>query len=440
MNLGCNGRESLQRDLWWRIGLVGLLLLATAMGCGKHGKEAPVGGSDVPPSKVNLKRNVELTRAEPRSLVHYIETVGILEAENQTDIAAGVSGVVDEVLFREGDAVRPDSVLIKVDQRRYTSQARVAEANVARAEANLSLARDLVARSRQAGAGASQEERAKALLNLGVAEAEWQSARAAADLAKHYLERSQVRPPYAGRINQRRVTPGTYVEEKTPIATIADISRLRLVGWAPEMAAPIVRELMAKQDLRAKAAAVTLPLSGMLVGPVPWPSLAGLLIVQAGPIPTGYDPEFTLLAFPQHSFRGRIFYMSTVASPETHMFEVKAEVEMRGVDLALRPGLTARIRLPLRSNPQACTVPEECVRATERGFVAFVPVQRLGRDGKMEWVAKARTLELGYRSPGWVEVLQGLLPGESIVRRGADALEDGTPIRFPESNPTDGQP
>src|SRR5262245_8687920 len=129
MNPGWEGRHGGRRarqQLTWRLGLV---LLIALMGCGKHGKEAPVGGSEVPPSKVNLKRNVELVVAEPRSLVHYIETVGVLEAENQTDIAAGVTGVVDEVLFREGDAVTPESILIKVDQRRYLSAAKVAEAN-----------------------------------------------------------------------------------------------------------------------------------------------------------------------------------------------------------------------------------------------------------------------------------------------------------------------
>jgi multidrug efflux system membrane fusion protein len=417
----------------WVLGLIGLALAVAAAACSRHSTESPVGGSGVPPSKVNLKRNVELGRAEQRSLVHYIETVGVLEAENQTEIAAGVSGVVDEVLFREGDAVTPKTVLVKVDQRRFVSAAKVAEANVARADAGLAMARDQVARTRQAGAGVSPEERTKAILNLGVAEAELLSARAALDLANHNLERSQVRPPYAGRINQRRVTPGTFVEEKAVVGTIADLTHLRLVGWVPETAAPLVRDLMAQQEARVRAAKTVLPLVGGLDSTIPWGTVAALLLLQKDQVPSGYDPEFTLLAYPQRQFRGRIFYLSTVANPETHMFECKAEVDTRGLDVEPRPGLTARIRLPLRSNSAACTVPEEAVRASERGFVAFVPVQRTGRDGKVEWVAKARTVDVGYRAPGWLEVRQGILPGEWIVRRGAEALEDGTPIRFNEA-------
>lgn len=410
------------------------LLLLCLTGCGKHGKAAPVGGSDVPPSRVNLRRNVELMQAEQRPLIYHVETVGTLQAENQTDVAAGVSGVVDEVLFREGDQVDSRRVLVKVDQRRYLSNLKVAEANLQRAEANLALAKDLARRAQQAGQGASAEEKAKAQLNLGVAEAELQSSRAALDLARHNLDRSQVRAPYAGRLNQRLVTPGAYVEEKSVIATIADLSRLRLVGWVPETAAPVVRDLMARQDERLRAVRTVLPLGGLGDG-IPWASLAGVLLLQHDHVPSGFDPEFTLLAFPQQPFFARLFYLSTVASPETHMFEFKAEIDLAHAGMELRPGYTARIRLPLRSNPSACVVPEEAVRASERGFVAFVPAQRSGRDGKTEWVARARTLDIGYRSPGWVEVRQGVVPGEWIVRRGAEALEDGTPIVDPKRLP-----
>src|SRR4051794_34043377 len=100
----------------WTAALVGLALLTSATGCGRHGKAAPQGGDDRPPSKINLKRSVDLTQAERRGLVYFVEAVGVLEAEAQTEIAAGVSGLVDEVLFREGDSVTPDTVLVKVDQ------------------------------------------------------------------------------------------------------------------------------------------------------------------------------------------------------------------------------------------------------------------------------------------------------------------------------------
>jgi membrane fusion protein (multidrug efflux system)/multidrug efflux system membrane fusion protein len=417
----------------WALAVTGLAWAALAVGCSRHGKAAPQGGDDRPPSKVNLERKVDLSRAEQRSLVQFVETVGVLEAEGQTDIAAGVNGLVDEVLFREGDEVTPQTILVKVDQRRYVAAAKVAEANVARAEASLNLARDVNRRAQQAGQGASAEEKAKALLNLSLSDAELQAAKSALDLARNNLERSHVRPPYRGRINQRKVTPGTYLEEKTVIATMADLSRLRLVGWVPETAMPTVRELLTQQARRLETVRLVLPLGCWLGGTGPWAGLVSARLAQEDQIPSGFDPEFTLMAFPKRTFQARIFYLSTVANPDTHMFECKAEVNFRGLEEVLRPGFTAKIRLPLQSNAQACFIPEESVRPTERGVIAFVPVQRQGRDGKTVWVAEARTIEPGFRSPGWVEVRQGITPGERIVRRGAEALEDGTPITFPEN-------
>lgn len=399
-------------------------------GCSRHGKAAPVGGSDIPPSKVNLKRPVELGRAEQRSLVYYVDTVGYIEAEGQTDIAAGVKGIVDEVLFREGDVVPANKVLVKVDQRGYQSAEMLAEANLLHAQSQVDLAKDLERRAQRAGRAASEEEKSKATLSLASAKADVESAKAALEMARNNLDRSRVRAPYAGVINSRKVTKGTFLEDKTIIATMADLSRLRLVGWIPESAAPLVRDLMARQDQRVEAFKKTLPFGGLLAGPIPWAGLAGQLIVQKGDVPSGFDPEFVLLAFPHRTFRARIFFLATVADPTTHMFECKAEIDLANSGAELRPGYTARIRVPLRSNSNAVVVPEEAVRASERGFIAFTPVQRAGRDGSMEWVARAVTLEPGYRSPGWVEVRQGIEPGQAIVRRGAEALEDGTPIQF----------
>src|SRR5262245_50015855 len=96
-----------------------LLAVLSAAGCSRHSTAAPTGGSAVPPSKVNLKRNVDLVRAEQRPLVYFVETVGVIEAEGVTDIAAGVKGVVDEVNFREGDLVDPaqNKPLVRIDQK-----------------------------------------------------------------------------------------------------------------------------------------------------------------------------------------------------------------------------------------------------------------------------------------------------------------------------------
>lgn len=405
------------------------------LGCGSHNQPAIPA---VPPSKVNLKRNVELSKAEKRSLQYAVETPGVLEAERVTDIAAGVSGIIDEVLFREGELVTPDTVLVLIDQRRFQTQLALAKANEQRSKAAYEQARDAAMRAENAKGAITEEERTRTALVQKTQEAEVAAAEASRRLAEIQLDRSRVRAPYSGRINQRKVTAGSFIEEKGVVATIADVSRLRLVGWVPESASAAVRTRMTNNI--AVSAMDVLSQLGATHSASPMASMRALLNLSVSfQAPQLYDVEFTLLASPRQKYRGRLFYMSTVANNDTHMFESKSEIYLGGTE-NMQSGYTARIRFPLRTNDDACVIPEEAVRPNERGFVAFVPVQRPSKTGGTEWVAQARILELGYREPGWVEVKNGLRPGETIVRRGSEALEDGTPIQFPGSTPDKTKP
>ncbi len=421
-----------------RLVLLSGFILMGLVGCQRSSQGVAPGLAAKPPSQVNLKRNVALAQASRQALEYFVETVGVLEAEAETQLAAGVTGIVDEVNFREGDEVTTDTILIRVDQKRYLMAAEQARANVERAQAALALAQDAAERTREARRGASEEERTRALLNLRVAESELRAAQAALQLAEHYLNRSQVRPPYMGRINKRLITPGSYVDEKTVIATLADLSRLRLVGYVPESAAATVRAKLLRRE-RLVLSNLTLIFGTTMIDPsVGMPAAITQSAVMEGMM-DARDVDFTVRALPNRQFSGRIFYMSTVANPETHMFECKAEVPSVVNGTRLQPGYSATIRYPLRTNPDACVIPEEAVRPTERGFVVFVPVERRTRRGDTEWVAEARVLILGYRAKGMVEVRGGLdpqkslRPGDWFVHQGAEALEDGTPIQFKET-------
>jgi membrane fusion protein, multidrug efflux system len=409
------------------------LILTGVVSCSKKATPAPVGGSDIPPSKVNLKRNVELCKVEQKVLISAVEgATGVLEAEAISEIPAGVAGIVDEVLFREGDEVDPKQrkPLIKIDQRRYQAELEMAESNEKEAVANLNTARDVYRRSLEGGTAVSAELRKQALEGVAGAEAKLNSLRAMIKIARYNYDCSQVIPPFKGQINKRMVAPGSYVDKDTKIATIADLSKIRLVGYVPETASPLVRRRMMTRPKIHAARTLAVALSGTpVMGSLG--NISNQVLIAIGEVPSGFDPEFTLQAFPNRVFRAGIFSMSKVADPTTHMFECKAEIDPRTLGLEeLAPGFSARIRYPLETSNDAMIIPEESVRATERGFIVFVPVKRTNKDGVSEWIGKPRRVEIGSRSPGSVEIRSGLAPNEWIVKRGAEALEDGTPLRF----------
>ena len=414
----------------WRL-MVGLVLLGALAGCSKRAKPVPTGGSDVPPSKVNLKRQVELARVEQKPLVSNVDAVGVLEPEAITEIAAGVAGIVDEVLFREGDRVDPADKrpLVRIDQKRYLAGEKVAEAALLESDANLAGARDAFQRAQDSGKGISAAERKQVMEALHASEARQLSAQAQLELARLNHARSMVMPPYPGQINRRMVNAGEYLDEKRVIATVANLNSIRLVGYIPESAAPLVRRRVRERPQQVALRQILVGLANARSG-----GLAGYL-TAADAVPSGYDPEFYVQPLPQLRFFARIFYLSTVADPNTHMFECKAEVDPRTPGwVELAPGYTAKIRYPVETSAAAIIIPEESARATERGFVVFEPLWRTGRDGAGEWVAHAVRIEVGTRTPGSIEVRAGLRPGQSIVRRGAEALEEGTPLQFREGN------
>jgi RND family efflux transporter MFP subunit len=274
--------------------------------------------------------------------------------------------------------------------------------------------------------GVARSDRDVSAAEIEAAEKEVEAAQALLEIAEHNWQRSQVRAPYTGQINQRRVTRGTHLEEKSVIATMADLSRLRLVGYIPERAAPMVRHML-QEEHRVRTAF----LLGNAVAS-PWGLLAATATDLAGDTPATFKIEFELRAMPNRTFHGRIFYLSTVADPTTHLFECKAEVPGRGLDGLIRPGFSAKIRCPLPGRPTSLVIPEECVRASERGFIAFRPRRVPSKDGEADYIAEAVPLELGQRRPGLVEVLKGLQPGDWVVQKGAEALEDNTPLNIPQ--------
>lgn len=367
---------------WSATLLAGLALLATGCSQGKHGA-----GDSIHPSKVKLTRRVEVALAEQKEVTYAVETVGVVEPERQTDIAPGVAGVVDQVLFQEGDLMDPaTTVLIKIDQRRFEAELALAKANEGRAAARLALAKDLLSRANQLRdrRAVAQEELTTREQEMRIAQAELDAMIASRMLAEDQLAKSRVRPPYSGQVNERRVAVGDYVKPETVIATMADNATMRLATYVPELAAPRLKP--------------------------------------------GEHIEFTLEAVPNKKFRAKITYLSTVADPQTHMFACKGEIE--SPDPNTKPGMFARVRIPIEKHPEACVVPEESVRASDKGFVVYVP-EKAGEGADAGWLARPRKVRLGMRRPGTVEILEGIKAGETVVTRGSEALENGAPIEFP---------
>jgi membrane fusion protein, multidrug efflux system len=115
----------------------------------------------------------------------------------------------------------------------------------------------------------------------------------------------------------------------------------------------------------------------------------------------------------------RLVHVAGSSDPASRMVPVTAQVVH--TDLGLRPGAFAEITVPIGSPAEAVVIPQTSVRPSERGFLAYVIENGAARE---------RLLTLGLRTAdGFVEVKSGLTRAESLVVRGAEALQDGAKVR-----------
>jgi membrane fusion protein (multidrug efflux system) len=243
------------------------------------------------------------------------------------------------------------------------------KAEVARAEAERDLAEQALTRTRellaQDAASASDLERAEATAR---------SNRASLDLLALRLARTTVRAPFAGVVGQRFVSLGDYVTTSTNLVTIQTVNPVRVSFTVPERYAGVVRR--------------------------------------------GQNVTFRVAALPGEEFEGNVDFVSPAIQLPARTLLVKALVP--NGRRHLQAGMFVEARLATATRPRAVIVPEESIVALSGSFFVWV-VQG-------DKVSR-RTISLGVRSPGEVEVTAGVEAGDQVVVGGLELLQEGAPVK-----------
>jgi len=140
---------------------------------------------------------------------------------------------------------------------------------------------------------------------------------------------------------------------------------------------------------------------------------------QFAQVRLGQRVNVTVDALPKESFRGEISRILPVASTAARSFTVR--VDLVDADTRLRPQMFARGSILIDTHRQAVVVPKDAV--------LFDPVNNTARVFVSNGKAEEREVEVGYSDPKFVEILQGIRPGEKVVTVGQNALQNGDKIR-----------
>lgn len=177
-----------------------------------------------PPSGSQL--TVEVTELRPEQFTVIVDTFGTVHPRTQNALVAQVSGQINYVSpqFRNGGFFSKGDVLLKLDQRDYIADVKIAEAGLLSAEQAL-LEEQANAKQAQTdwerlGNGQAPSDLVLRKPQLAAAQANLLSAEARTTIAKLALERTEIRAPYDGRILQQLVDFGQVISTNSQVAEI----------------------------------------------------------------------------------------------------------------------------------------------------------------------------------------------------------------------------
>ncbi len=336
---------------------------------------------------------VAVAPVEEREISEYSEFTGRVEAIDDVEVRARISGHLDAVHFQAGQIVAKGDVLFTIDPRWHeaalsASEAALAQANVRLENAEHEARRAAELRESQA---ISAEEAESRTSRLAEAKAAVLAAAAARSTSSLDLEFTTVRAPVDGRVGRALVTPGNFVSgvpaANTVLTTIVSVDPVYVYADVDESSMLLLERLMREHAL---------PLDDR-----------GRVKVEVGLSDEDGYPH-----------AGAIESLGNRLDAGTGTIPLRAIVP--NADQTLVPGLFARVRVPSSSIRKTLMVPEQAVGTDQSQKFVLV----LGSDSTVEY----RAVKLGPAIDGLRMVRDGLRAGEEIVVNGLQRVRPGVKV------------
>jgi multidrug efflux system membrane fusion protein len=320
------------------------------------------------------------------------EFTGRLEAVHAVEVRPRVSGYLQSVHFKEGEIVREGDILFQIDPRPFQAEVDRLKGDLSQARAQLSRAQSDFQRAERLhnNDGMSAEEYDRRAAVRSEADARIASTAAALRGAELNLEFTRVTAPITGRVGRAEITEGNLVEggagQIRPLTTLVSLDPIYVYFDVDEQTFLKYARLTqthgtTSHDLRGAA----------LLG----------LADEAG--------------FP-HS--GQVSFVDNQVSSSTGTIRLRATFANK--NLALTPGLFARIRLQGGGAQSGCLARDEAVITDLNQKYVFV----LGKNDTLEY----RSVKLGPITEGLRVVREGLHQGDIVVVSGLQRVRPGATV------------
>jgi len=341
-----------------------------------------------------------------RDVVDWDEYIGHFVAPQSVDLRARITGVVTQILFRNGQDVKEGQPLFVIDPRPYRAAYEQAQAQVASAQATLANAKSVASRSAELVKvqAVSREELENNQAQVRTAQANLQAAIANADNARLNLSFTTVRAPVSGRVSDKRVSLGDQViTGQTLLTTVVSLDP---IWFSFDGAESFYLKYLREAQKGQRGSSRTSP----------------------NPVDIQLSDESG------YNWHGRMQFVDNSLDPNTGTIRAYAVVD--NPKHFLTPGMFGRARLLGSGTYRALLVPDEAIVTDQARKLVYV----LGRDGKVA----ERVVETGPEVQGLRAIRDGLAPTDVVlidklaqIHPGMDVKATRTTItpRAPDTSP-----
>jgi len=320
-----------------------------------------------------------------------LDGLGTVTPAATVTVTPQVSGVITQILFKEGQTVKKGQAIAVIAPRPLQMALLQAQGNLPRDEAQLANAKVLLTRDQTLLAQdsiARQDVDTQAAL-VKQLEGTVMTDKAAVGTAKLNLGYSRVVAPVGGRIGLRAIDLGNYIGagSSTGLATITEVTPIDVEFTIPQDSVP---------QLQTQADRGRLPV-------------------------TAYDRTKTVVLD-----QGVFSTLDNQVDPTTGT--VKAKARFPNAKGTLFPSQFVNVRIALQTLHNVVVVPVTAVRT--------------GPDGDFVWILNGdktvtkRKVTRGPGTPTTTSITQGLNLGERVITEGGDRLTEGATVSLPGDRPS----
>jgi membrane fusion protein, multidrug efflux system len=349
------------------------MVLVCLAGCTEHA--APPPDAPVVP--------VMVAKAGQQAMPVELNAIGTGQAYSTVSIESQVAGIVSTVHYTQGQFVKKGDLLVSLDDRPFQAALQLAQANLAKDKANLSLAEVEAERYQklyQSGV-VPKEQLDEDLATAAADKAAVEADQASVETAKLNVSFCSIYAPIDGRVGSQLIYPGTVVKaDDVPVLVVINqISPLYVNFSVPQQYLSEIKKYMAR----------------------------GRLPIQAVPSDNS-APE-----------NGYLTFVNNTVDATTGTIQLNGTFQ--NSDLRLWPGEFVTVTLRLSEQANATVVPSQAVMTGQEGDYLFVV--------KPDMTVELRTVKVSVTEHGLSVITEGIKPGETVVTDGQVRLISGTKVR-----------